>query len=410
MVQKEDPNTWSAGYVSANRAECVRTLRSYVGVTEEYLRDGDYHHAAMALKRLNLGLIKLEEQHIADFGKEEVLIALMLPQVTILGLLCIDASESYRRDAALTYAAKMVTEDDHELAMCCCFEPVKNNVLCYIKDLRSGMPLDAITRKYDFPGDVFSCLRDLDRALAACDGGTTAYEPVELKAPARKPGRLFRILRTIVCASIVFVPIEDALEKWVSAHNMSNFLPGCLTLLFAALLVIYLCVEVGSPVPAYIAVGLLVASFLLVLFMWLRTDRGTTSTGAKPNGPSQTETESLPPQDNSSAEPDNQTEPPTAENPTGQDGFIFPDSDTQVLSQQEIQALSDSELTYAINEIYARHGYLFQNDALRTYYEQFDWYAGQITPEEFSIDCFNPIELENWNLLLGERGQRRSSN
>lgn len=90
-------------------------------------------------------------------------------------------------------------------------------------------------------------------------------------------------------------------------------------------------------------------------------------------------------------------------------GFIFPNSDSELIGQGEIEALSDSELTYAINEIYARHGYIFKSAELRGYYEQFSWYAGEVPASEFSVDCFNQIEQQNWNLLVKERNSRRAS-
>lgn len=91
-------------------------------------------------------------------------------------------------------------------------------------------------------------------------------------------------------------------------------------------------------------------------------------------------------------------------------GFVFPSSDTALIPQAEVEALSDGDLTYAINEIYARHGYIFRSDELRGYYEQFSWYTGEIPAGEFSVDCFNQIEQQNWNLLVKERDRRRASN
>lgn len=109
-----------------------------------------------------------------------------------------------------------------------------------------------------------------------------------------------------------------------------------------------------------------------------------------------------------------QSETPAEETPepepVSQDsGFIFPDSGTLVIGQGEIEALSDSELTYAINEIYARHGYIFKSAELRGYYEQFSWYSGEVPSEEFSVDCFNQIEQQNWTLLVQERDRRKSA-
>lgn len=106
--------------------------------------------------------------------------------------------------------------------------------------------------------------------------------------------------------------------------------------------------------------------------------------------------------------PPEETQEP--EPPYQDSGFIFPDSGTALIAQKEIEALSDGDLTYAINEIYARHGYIFRSDELRGYYEQFSWYTGEVPAGEFSVDCFNQIEQRNWNLLVKERDRRRASN
>ena len=91
------------------------------------------------------------------------------------------------------------------------------------------------------------------------------------------------------------------------------------------------------------------------------------------------------------------------------DGFIFPNSDTELIEQWEVERLSDQDLTYAINELYARHGYIFRSAELRRYYEQFDWYTGTVPADEFSVEVFNQIEQQNWGLLVNERDARKAS-
>lgn len=104
-------------------------------------------------------------------------------------------------------------------------------------------------------------------------------------------------------------------------------------------------------------------------------------------------------------------EPVQTEEPARQEenGFVFSDSDVVLISEEAAENLSDRDLTYAINEIYARHGYIFQNEELREYYEQFSWYTGEISANEFAVECFNEIEMQNWKLLTGERSRRTAS-
>lgn len=90
-------------------------------------------------------------------------------------------------------------------------------------------------------------------------------------------------------------------------------------------------------------------------------------------------------------------------------GFVFPNSNTELIDRRELENLSDRDLTYAINELYARHGYIFRNQQMREYFEQFTWYCGDVPSDEFSTECFNQIESDNWSLLVSERDKRRTS-
>lgn len=95
--------------------------------------------------------------------------------------------------------------------------------------------------------------------------------------------------------------------------------------------------------------------------------------------------------------------------PQTNDGFVFPNSDAELIDPLEAENLSNGDLSSAINEPYARHRYIFQNLGVREYYEQFSWYVGEVPSSEFSVDCFNQNELENWNMLVKERDSRKAS-
>ena len=87
-------------------------------------------------------------------------------------------------------------------------------------------------------------------------------------------------------------------------------------------------------------------------------------------------------------------------------GMIFPNSSEVEIASEDIKKLSDEDLRYAVNEIYARHGYIFKDDQLRTYYEQYDWYKETIKPEDFSDSVFNDVEKRNVQALQKERDAR----
>ena len=85
--------------------------------------------------------------------------------------------------------------------------------------------------------------------------------------------------------------------------------------------------------------------------------------------------------------------------------FIFPDSSVRKLTESEISAKLSSMSGYspggtyaqdAINEIYARNGYVFKTAEVRSYYEAKSWY---VPDSSFSYSDFNEIELYNISLL-----------
>ena len=90
----------------------------------------------------------------------------------------------------------------------------------------------------------------------------------------------------------------------------------------------------------------------------------------------------------------------------GEEGIIFPDSSEELIDRAAVEKLSDEELRYAINELYARNGYIFNDDGLRTYYEKYDWYVPTVRSDDFSIDLFNDIEKENIKVMQEERDHR----
>lgn len=91
-----------------------------------------------------------------------------------------------------------------------------------------------------------------------------------------------------------------------------------------------------------------------------------------------------------------------------ENGMIFPDSSEVELASEDIKKLSDEDLRYAVNEIYARHGYIFKDDQLRAHYEQYDWYKKTVKPEDFSDSVFNEVEKRNVQALQQERDARNN--
>lgn len=88
--------------------------------------------------------------------------------------------------------------------------------------------------------------------------------------------------------------------------------------------------------------------------------------------------------------------------------YIFSDSDRRYLSQSEVSALTLQEICYAKNEIFARHGRLFQSQELSDYFGTKSWYYGCVSPDNFSYSVFNSYETANIELLKNTENARQS--
>ncbi len=88
--------------------------------------------------------------------------------------------------------------------------------------------------------------------------------------------------------------------------------------------------------------------------------------------------------------------PPHIENVVVADraGFLFADSNVRYLTRAELQKLSADRLHIARNEIFARKGRYFKDDALRTYFSQFPWYQ----PHAWDVPL-SPVERNNVGLI-----------
>lgn len=94
------------------------------------------------------------------------------------------------------------------------------------------------------------------------------------------------------------------------------------------------------------------------------------------------------------------------EDQTGKAGededYILPDSDKKYLSSSDLEGLTKAELKIARNEIYARHGRMFDDAALREHFESKSWYKPKYKPKEFDAkgdSVFNEYEIANRDLI-----------
>lgn len=84
------------------------------------------------------------------------------------------------------------------------------------------------------------------------------------------------------------------------------------------------------------------------------------------------------------------------------DEYIFPDSNARYLSQEEVMAIDPSLLVFARNEIFARHGRMFEDQTLQDYFNNLSWYKGTISGSEFDttvINDMNSYEKANIDMI-----------
>lgn len=71
--------------------------------------------------------------------------------------------------------------------------------------------------------------------------------------------------------------------------------------------------------------------------------------------------------------------------------------DSRLLTDNELLQMSKAELRLLRNEIYARHGYIFQSKDLREYFSRQSWYYGHITNQ--NDVPLNTTERKNVELI-----------
>ena len=88
---------------------------------------------------------------------------------------------------------------------------------------------------------------------------------------------------------------------------------------------------------------------------------------------------------------------------------LLPGSSSRYISQEELEALSNAELRLARNEIYARHGRIFDSPDLAEYFESQPWYQGTVPADQFDESVLNQWERANLELILQEEASRQDA-
>jgi hypothetical protein len=97
---------------------------------------------------------------------------------------------------------------------------------------------------------------------------------------------------------------------------------------------------------------------------------------------------------------------------TGEDSeYVLPGSDSEYIDEAVIASLSAEELRLARNEIYARHGRIFQDETLAAYFGSKSWYVPLYEASAFDAlgdSILNEYEIANRDLIVAYEQLRNS--
>lgn len=79
--------------------------------------------------------------------------------------------------------------------------------------------------------------------------------------------------------------------------------------------------------------------------------------------------------------------------------YLLPESNTRYLTEADLSGLTHEELCFARNEIFARHGRIFQTPEIAAYFNSKSWYHGTVSASNFSTSVFNEYERANIALI-----------
>lgn len=77
-------------------------------------------------------------------------------------------------------------------------------------------------------------------------------------------------------------------------------------------------------------------------------------------------------------------------------GYILPDSASRKLKKSDLAGMTAQQLSYAKNEIYARHGRVFKSSELQDYFNEKDWYEEN---DDFKDEDLSKKEAENTKFI-----------
>lgn len=172
----------------------------------------------------------------------------------------------------------------------------------------------------------------------------------------------------------------------------------------------------GKKLPVIIiAVILVMVLCAAAVFIGVYIGRNHKNNIGEPNDPAaavteQTEPTTQPvtdapvaqPETQTTAQPETQTAKPSVPSfsynngsTTSASSQLLFDSENQYITNAYLSQCTRDEVVIILNEMYARHGYIFKDAELREYFNSQSWYRGTEPSMEVAYSRFNAIERAN---------------
>lgn len=94
-----------------------------------------------------------------------------------------------------------------------------------------------------------------------------------------------------------------------------------------------------------------------------------------------------------------QTEAPLMTNIPQQSQYLF-NSDREYITAEYLNTKTRQEIRLILNEMYARHGYIFNNESYQQYFSAQSWYVPRYTSDAEAEAQFNSVEIANKNTII----------
>ena len=91
---------------------------------------------------------------------------------------------------------------------------------------------------------------------------------------------------------------------------------------------------------------------------------------------------------------------PVTPPPTIPAAGVIPNSSSQPITEDVLDGLSEWEIKVARNEIFARHGRLFNDPNLQAHFNAQSWYNGTIAPADFRDSMLSDLEKQNLQVIM----------